>query len=80
MRTFPIALDAPFLYLASLVVERNEDILIKTFFAVSAHLKFTMHVLDRLSRFAELEPYKTVMICSSLNRAHCPAAFLFGGY
>ena len=57
MRAFPIVLDAPLFDLAPRIVERNENVLVEAFLAQPRIEALDMRVLDRLSRFDELQAY-----------------------
>ena len=61
MWTFPIVFDAPFFDLAARVVERHEDVLIKIFLSQPRIETLDVRVLDRLSRFDELQPYAVLV-------------------
>ena len=61
MRAFPIVLDAPLFDLAARVVERNEDVLVEAFLAQARIETLNVRVLDRLSRFDELQPYAVLV-------------------
>jgi hypothetical protein len=57
MRAFPIVVDAPLFDLAARVVERNKDVLVEALLAQARVETLDVRVLDRLSRFDELQPH-----------------------